>query len=146
MPNKNTATRVVLVLYAAASVAIAAPIAFGARYSGDLAATTSGRILVAALLALALGAALAARDPWRNRVTVQVLIAFTLMATVAIAYRLATEDQRFDPAWAPLVLSVAACAVLVRFYPRPPEQGRGRPRRDRRPAEEAGPETRDGRP
>ena len=83
--TKNGACRILLAVYATSSVGIAAVLALGLPGTGDLSGTTSGHILSAAILALAFGAARAVRDPWESRVVVQVIIAFTAMATVMIA-------------------------------------------------------------
>ncbi|NLE21511.1 MAG: hypothetical protein GX624_01825 [Actinobacteria bacterium] len=122
MDRRNGVARVLLVVYAAASLAVAVPLLLGVPGTGELTGTTSGRILAAALLALAWGAAAAARDPWQNRVVIQVLIAFTALAAVAIAVRLLFHDEPYDvdPAWMLLPLAAAAPILLAAFYPRPP--------------------------
>ena len=78
------------------------------------------QILVAALLAMGFGALAAARDPWRNRLMIQVVMAFTALSSLAIVYRLAFEDHRNDPAWILLPLAVAAPVLFAVFYPRRP--------------------------
>jgi hypothetical protein len=113
-------TQLLLVLYAAGSVAVAIPLLFAFANAGDLADTTSGKVLAAALLAMAFGSLLAARDPWGNRVLILVLIAFTAMSALAIAYRLAFQEHANDPAWILLPLAIAAPALFALFYPRPP--------------------------
>ena len=109
--------RILLVVYAAGSVALAAPLLVYGR-AGDLAETTSGRILAAALLAMA-GAGLGAvRDPVRNRLVVAMLIGFSAMAAVAITFRLAMGQHEGDPAWLLLPAAVAAPVLLAVFFPR----------------------------
>jgi hypothetical protein len=120
MSETNTTARAVLVVYAVGSVAVSIPLLLGLTHTGDLANTTSGKILVAALLAMGMGAALAVRDPWRNRIVVQILIAFTALSAVAIAYRVAFEHKAYDPSWMLLILAIAASVALTVFYPRPP--------------------------
>lgn len=120
MPRRDRITRILLVLYAAGSVAVAIPLLFAFAHAGDLADTTSGKILAAALLAMALGALVAARDPWQSRVLVLVVIAFTSMSAVAIAYRLVFEEHPDDPAWMVLPFAIAAPVLFGLFYPRPP--------------------------
>lgn len=110
-----------LVLYAVGSVAVAIPLLFAFPRAGDLAATTSGKILAGALLAMALGALAAARDPWPNRVLILVVIAFTAMSALAIMYRLAFEEHTSDPAWLVLPFAIAAPLLFALFYPRPPD-------------------------
>jgi peptidoglycan/LPS O-acetylase OafA/YrhL len=118
--HRNKVTRTLLVLYAIGSVAIAIPLLFAFGNAGDLADTTSGKILAAALLAMGFGALAAARDPWRDRLMIQVIMAFTALSSLAIVYRLAFEDHRPDPAWILLPLAVAAPVLFALFYPRPP--------------------------
>jgi peptidoglycan/LPS O-acetylase OafA/YrhL len=120
MPGRETMTRLLLVLYAIGSVAVAIPILLAIGHAGELANTTSGRVLAAALSAMALGAALAARDPWQHRLVILVLIVFTALSTVAIALRLAFGDYERDPAWLVLPLAVGAPVLLTVFYPRRP--------------------------
>jgi predicted Abi (CAAX) family protease len=90
--------------------------------AGELAGTTSGKILAAAILALGFGAAMAARDPWRNRLMIQVLIAFTALATLAILIRVLFHDEPYsvDPAWMVLPFAAALPVLFVIFYPRAP--------------------------
>ena len=49
MSDRNTVARILLVLYALDSVAIALPLLFAFDHAADLADTTSGKILAAAL-------------------------------------------------------------------------------------------------
>ena len=120
MLDRNRVTQTLLVVYAISSVAIAIPLSFAFGNAGDLADTTSGKILAAALLAMGYGALVAARDPWRNRLMIQVVIAFTTLSSLAIVYRLVFEDHRPDAAWILLPLAVAAPVLLALFYPRRP--------------------------
>ena len=120
VPDRNKIAQILLVLYAVASVAVAIPLLFAFAGAGNLAATTSGKILAAALLALALGAVAAARDPWQNRVMIIVVIAFTSFAALAIVYRLMFLEHQSDPAWMILPLAIAAPILFALFYPRPP--------------------------
>jgi hypothetical protein len=119
--ERNKVMRLLLVAYAVATVAIAIPLAFALRGTGDLASTTSGKVLAAALLALGLGALRASREPWRDRLMVQVLIVFTGLSALAITYRVVFEDHPFLPAGILLFLAVATTILLVVFYPRPVE-------------------------
>ena len=112
-------TKIVLVLYGLGSIAMAIPLlSYG--HAGELAETTSGRILAAALVAMGLGAFGAARDPWGNRLLIKVLIAFTGLSALAVAYRLAAGQHENDPAWLVMPFAVAAPILLAVFYPRPP--------------------------
>lgn len=121
MPRRNAVTRLLLVVYAIGTVVIAIPLAFALGSTGDLADTTSGKVLAAALLALGLGALRASRDPWRDRLMIQVLIVFTALSALAIAYRVAFEHHPVFPAAILLLLAVASPVLLAVFYPRPPE-------------------------
>ena len=112
--------RTLLVVYAIGSVAIAIPLLVGFGNAGDLADTTSGKILAAALLAMALGALAASRDPWRDRLMIRVITAFTTLSAVAIAYRLAFEGHAIFPTLILLPLAVAAPILFAVYYPRGP--------------------------
>ena len=121
MSDRNSMTRVLLVVYAIGSVVVALPLLFALEGSGELKNTTSGKILAASLLALGLGAVLAARDPWQNRLMVTVITTFTTLAAFAIAYRLVFEHKFHDPAWVVLPLAVAAPILFGVFYPHRPD-------------------------
>jgi hypothetical protein len=118
--NKTTVARMLLVVYAVGSVAIAIPLLLSFGDAGDLADTTSGKILAAALLAIGFGALAASRDPWRQRLMIQVVMAFTALSSVAIAYRLAFEDHPVFPTLILLPFAAAAPVLFVLFYPRGP--------------------------
>jgi hypothetical protein len=120
VPHRNKIAQILLVLYAAGSVAVAIPLLFAFPRAGDLADTTSGKILAAALVAMAFGALLAARDPWQHRTMILVVIVFTSFSALAIGYRLAFEDLWHDPAWMMLPLAIAAPVLFTLFYPRAP--------------------------
>ena len=120
---RNRIAQLLLVLYAVGSVAFAIPLIFAFAHAGDLANTTSGKILAAALLAMALGALAAARDPWENRVMVLVVIAFTSFSALAIAFRLVFGEHPSDPAWIVLPFAIAAPVLFALFYPRSPAAG-----------------------
>ena len=109
-----------LILYFLGSIAAALPLLFSFGRAGDLVNTTSGKVLGAALLSLGVGALVAARDPWRNRVMIQVLILFTTLSTLAIVYRLVAEHHHHDVSWFLLPVSVAAPVLFAIFYPRQP--------------------------
>ena len=124
MPRRNTVTRILLVVYALGSLAIVVPLLFDFPRAGELAGTTSGKVLAAAIVALALGAAMAARDPWRHRLMIQVLIAFTALAALAILWRLLFHHEPYsvDPAWMVLPFAAALPVLLAVFYPRAPRE------------------------
>jgi hypothetical protein len=120
--HRNTVARVLLVLYAIGSAAIGLALLLAFPGTGELSGTTSGKVLAAALFALGFGAVMAVRDPWRDRLVIQILIAFTTMASLAIIVRLLLHDEPYavDPAWMVLPFGVAAPVLLAVFYPRPP--------------------------
>ncbi len=120
MPERNRVARILLIVYAVGSVAIAVPLLFTFGHAGDLADTTSGKILAGALLAMGFGALVAARDPWRDRLMIQVVMAFTALSAMAIVYRLAFEDHPVFPTLILLPFAVAAPVLLALFYPRRP--------------------------
>jgi hypothetical protein len=122
VPPRNTVARVLLVLYAIGSAAIGLALLLAFPGTGELSGTTSGKVLAAALFALGFGAVMAMRDPWRNRLVIQILIAFTTMASLAIIVRLLFHDEPYavDPAWMVLPFGVAAPVLLAVFYPRAP--------------------------
>ena len=120
MPERTRMARILLIVYAVGSVAIAVPLLFTFGHTGDLADTTSGKILAAALLAMGFGALAAARDPWRDRLMIQVVMAFTALSALAIMYRLAFEDHPVFPTLILLPFAVAAPVLLALFYPRRP--------------------------
>jgi hypothetical protein len=117
--GRNTTIRILLAVYALSSVAVALALFLGLPDTGDLSGTTSGHILAAAILALAFGATIAARDPWEHRRIIQIIIAFTVMATVVIAVRVATHSfHTLDRAWVLVPVSAACPILLGLFYPR----------------------------
>lgn len=120
MPRATLITRALLITFAAVAVVFAGAI-LTLPHTGNLAGTTSGKVLAAALLALALGAGLAVRDPWQHRSTITVLIAFLVLSALAIAFRLAAGRHQNDPSWYLFVAAVIAPILLVVFYPRPPK-------------------------
>jgi hypothetical protein len=117
VPDKMTLLCVVLVLYAVGTVIIAIPLAFAFTNAGDLANTTSGKILAAALVTLGFGALVAATDPRRHRLVIQMIIVFTSLAALAIVTRLAGGHHDGDLAWFVLPAAVAAPVLLVALYP-----------------------------
>jgi len=118
--DRNRVARMLLVVYAIGSVAIPIPLLLSFGNAGDLADTTSGKILAAALLAIGFGALAASRDPWRHRLMIQVVMAFTTLSSLAIAYRLALEDHPVFPTLILLPFAVAAPVLFALFYPRRP--------------------------
>ena len=89
----------------------------------ELVATTSGKILAAAILAMGFGAAMAARDPWQHRLVIQVVMLFTALAALAVVYRILDHHDFYgvDPTRMVLAVAVAVPVLLAVFYPRPPQ-------------------------
>jgi hypothetical protein len=110
--------RILLAVYFVASLAVAFPVALGIGRAGELAGTTSGRILAAAIVSLGIGAMLAATDPRRHRAVILVLIVFTTLAALAIASRLIADEHRNDPAAIVLPFVIACPVLFAIFYPR----------------------------
>jgi hypothetical protein len=124
VPDRTTTIRILLVLYAIGSAAIAFALLFAFPGTGELSGTTSGKVLAAALIALGFGAVLAMRDPWRDRIVIQILIVFLVLASLAIVARLLFHHEPYavDPAWMVLPFAVAAPALFAAFYPKGPPQ------------------------
>jgi FtsH-binding integral membrane protein len=118
--SRTDVLRVLLVIYALGSLLVVAPLALD--LAGDLSATTSGKILAAALLAMAAGAALAVRDPWEHRAVLQVLIVFLSLAALAIFYRLLFENHPLLPTAILLAIDVAGAVLFAAYYPRSPKK------------------------
>jgi hypothetical protein len=120
MPGRDRVMRFLLAIYAAGTILVAMPFALALSNVGNLAETTSGRVLAGALLALGFGSLMAARDPWRHRLVIQMLIVFTSLAALSIAARLAFGEHSRDPAWLLLPAAIAMPVLLGCFYPRGP--------------------------
>ena len=120
MITRMSILRVLLGLYAAGSVAVVGLLLVDAPGAGELAGTTSGKVLAAAILALGFGAAMAARDPWRNRTMIKVLIVFTALAALAVVTRLVLHDEPYDldPAWLVLPFAAALPVLFIVLFPR----------------------------
>lgn len=123
MPTRNAVSRILLVVYALGSIAIVIPLLLDLPGAGELAGTTSGKILAAAILAMGFGAALAARDPWSNRVVILILIAFMALAALAIFWHLLSHNELLDvdPIWMVFLIAIAGPVLLASFYPRRPD-------------------------
>ena len=120
--TRNTIARILLILYALGCLAVT--LAQLLNRAGDMTWTTSGKILAAATFAFGFGAAMASRDPWQNRLVVQILIVFMACTTLAIVYRILTHGE-VDPGettWIVLAAAAAAPVLFAVFYPRPPQE------------------------
>ena len=94
--TRNTVARILLILYALGCLAVTVTQLLNGPGSGDMPWTTSGKILAAATFAFGFGAAMASRDPWQNRLVIQILIVFMACTTLAIVYRILTHGE-VDP-------------------------------------------------
>ncbi len=77
------------------------------------------KLLGATMICLGVGSLLAARDPLRHRIVVQMEIVFTFVATIALGYRLiwqASTTPRVG--WVFLVLLAAFFVTFSVLYPR----------------------------
>jgi hypothetical protein len=123
MTSREKLLKITLLAFAFGSPVISAAVAVGRGDAGNLADTTSGKVLASALLALGYAAFTASRDPWRHRLIVRVLIVFTALATLSILYRLAFGPAYHhayarDPAWYVLPFAMAPCVLFLLLYPR----------------------------
>ena len=122
--TRNTITRILLILYALGMLAVTYTQLFGGPGAGDMFWTTSGKILAAATFALGFGAAMASRDPWQNRLVIQILIVFMAGTTLAVVYRMLTHGEvpPGEGTWIVIAAAAAAPVLFAVFYPRPPRE------------------------
>jgi len=122
--TRNTVARILLILYALGCFAVTLAQLLNLPGSGDMAWTTSGKILAAATFAFAFGSAMASRDPWQNRLVIQILMVFMTGAALAIAYRIITHDQvqLGESTWIILAGAALAPVLFAVSYPRPPSE------------------------
>ena len=112
------ALRVVQLAFGAACVVLAIPLVFHLGPATTVTNATSVRVLGAALLAFAVGAFAAAKDPAGHRVVLRMEIVFTALTAGFLVFRLLTDRISHDRAWL-VLLPVAACLVfLIVLYPR----------------------------
>lgn len=123
MPDRNDAVRIVLVAYALVCVAFAVPLLFFLRRGADLVHwygldPTAGKLLGAALVALAVGSLLAATDPSRHRLVVLTQLVFTVLGVLVLAYRLLlAAGHTHDVSWVILALLALFAVLFASFYP-----------------------------
>lgn len=122
--TRNTVARILLVLYALGMLSVTLTQLLGGPGAGDMFWTTSGKILAAATFAMGFGSAMASRDPWQNRLVVQILIVFMVGAAFAIAYRMLTHGEvpPGESTWIVLAAAASAPVLFAVFYPRPPRE------------------------
>lgn len=114
----GTALRVVQLGFGAACVILAVPLIFQVGPAATVTNATSVRVLGAALLAFAVGAFAAARNPPGHRVVLRMEIVFTALTIGFLAFRLLRDHIVHDRAWL-VLLPLAVCLVLlIVLYPR----------------------------
>jgi hypothetical protein len=116
--QRGKAQRVVQIVFGAACVAVAAPLILHLGPAATVTNGTSIRVLGAALLALALGAFAAAKDPPGHRVVLRMEIVFSTLSAGFLILRLLRDHIAHDRAWIVLVPLVACLALLIVLYPR----------------------------
>jgi len=78
---------------------------------------TTARIVGAALLAMAVGAVAAARDPEANRTMLRVEIVFVVLAALDLVHKLVVDEGGRGSTWALLVGLIAGSVLLIWLYP-----------------------------
>jgi len=130
MRHRNDATSIVLVLYALTCIAFAVPLLFFLGWGSSLVHwygldPTAGKLMGAALAALAVGSLVAATDPARHRIVVLTQLVFTGLAALALGYRLFLgPGHTHDVGWVILALLALFTLAFAAFYPvdRAPEE------------------------
>ncbi len=107
---------VLLVLFGLASLGAAGLLLLGVVPRAEI-HMTSGKVLAGALVALGVGAFIAALDPHRNRIMIVVATLFALTCAAAIIYRLHYEQHPTDPARLLLPFVLAYPVMAVAFFP-----------------------------
>jgi len=107
----------VQVAFAALAVSAGVVLTFALGPVSDAINQTTARVVGAALLALAVGALSAARDPAGNRTMLRVEIVFTALSALDLAYKLAIDEGGRPVAWLLLAGLVVGTVVLVALYP-----------------------------
>lgn len=134
--TKRKALRLVLYAFAGAGVSAAAALFLLLGPASTASNGTSVRVLGAALAALGLGAAIAARDPYRHRVLIVIEMVFMALASLALAYRIVFEDKTHDRAWLILPPMLVCLTLLGWLFPRrEPAGGKSPPARNGRRGE-----------
>ena len=85
---------------------------------------TMAKMLGAAMAGLCIGSLLAARDPLKHRVIVQMEIVYTFVASVAVLYRLVRyNDTTPHFAWVPFAVTTVFFVLFSLTYPRTAAEG-----------------------
>jgi hypothetical protein len=123
MRHRNDATSIVLVVYALTCLAFAVPLLFFLGWGSSLVHwygldPTAGKLMGAALAALAVASLLAATDPARHRLVVLTQLVFTGLGVLALGYRLLLgPGHTHDVGWVILGLLALFALLFAVFYP-----------------------------
>ena len=129
MSTSNSPARYVLVLHFIVALVFGVLLlAFAGRFARwvnwSYYDPTFAKMLGAALFGLSIGSLLAARDPLKHRVIVQMEIVYTLVASVAVLYRLVRYDSTTPTfAWVPFAVTAAFFVLFSLTYPRAAAEG-----------------------
>lgn len=126
MSTRRQALVVAQLAYAAVSVLAGIALTFSLGPVSHATNQTTARIVGAALLAMAVGAVAAARDPEGNRTMLRVEIVFTVLAALDLVRKLVADEGGQGRTWALLIGLIAGSVVLAWLYPAAKErQGSG---------------------
>ena len=124
MSASNSPARYVLVLHFIVALVFAVPLlVFAYRFAHWVHwrpfDPTMAKMLGAAMLGLGIGSLLAARDPLKHRVIVQMEIVYALVASAAVLYRLVRyTDATPHFAWVAFGVTTAFFVLFCLTYPR----------------------------
>ncbi len=129
MSASNSPARYVLVLHFIVSLVFGVLLlAMARRFAGWVNwghyDPTLAKMLGAALFGLSIGSLLAARDPLKHRVIVQMEIVYAFVASVAVLYRLVRYSSTTPHfAWVPFAVTTAFFVLFSLTYPRAVMEG-----------------------
>jgi hypothetical protein len=129
MSASNSPARYVLVLHFIVAVVFAVPLLlFAYRFAHWVNwhpfDPTMAKMIGAAMAGLGVGSLLAARDPLKHRVIVQMEIVYTFVASVAVLYRLVRfSDATPHFAWVPFAATTVFFVLFSLTYPRAAGEG-----------------------
>jgi uncharacterized membrane protein YdcZ (DUF606 family) len=129
MSASNSPARYVLVLHFIVSLVFGVLLlAMARRFAGWVNwghyDPTLAKMLGAALFGLSIGSLLAARDPLKHRVIVQMEIVYAFVASVAVLYRLVRYSSTTPHfAWVPFAVTTAFFVLFSLTYPRAVAEG-----------------------
>jgi membrane associated rhomboid family serine protease len=114
---RRQALVVVQLAFAAVSTLAAIALTFSLGPVSHATNQTTAHIVGAALLALAVGAVAAARDPEANRTMLRVEIVFMALSALDLVRKLVADEGGQARTWALLAGLIAGAVVLVWLYP-----------------------------